>query len=82
MDILEPAIATRVIFSLGITNLMTGVLVLLSCRCIPGLRITGRLMKYRRYQRFYKYHCYYWWTFWASVMVHAIFAIAFIGIPF
>jgi len=85
MDILQPIVVTRLIFILGIINLVTGVLVLSTCRCIPGskiTKITGNLMKYRVYQHFFKYHCYIWWVFWSSVVVHAVLAISFIGVPF
>ena len=81
MNIFQTIVAERVIFAFAIINLVTGVLVFLSCRCVPGARITGNLMKYAVYQRFYGYHCYFWWAFWVSVVVHAIFAIAFLGVP-
>jgi len=76
------AIAPTVIFVLGIINLVTGVMVLFSCRCIAGAKITGKLMGYPAYQSFYQYHCYIWWVFWTSVIVHAILAILVFGIPF
>jgi hypothetical protein len=79
MDIFQSIIAIRVIFILGIVNLVMITLIFLSCRCIPGLRITGKLMQYPAYKRFYKYHCYIWWPFWTSVVVHAIFGIAFVS---
>ncbi len=81
MDIFQPIIVTRVIVILGIINLVTGGLIFFSCRCIPGSRITGKLMKYSAYKRFYKYHCYIWRVFWPSVIVHAILAFTLVGIP-
>jgi len=74
--------ATRVIFSLGIVNLVSGLLIFFSCRCLPGSRLGKRLVKFKWYQRFFKLHCYIWWVFWTSVVVHAIFAIIYIGWPF
>jgi hypothetical protein len=74
--------ATRVIVALGIINLVTGLLVFFSCRCLPGSKIFGGLMKRPWYQKFFKLHCYIWWVFWASVIVHAIFAIVYFGWPF
>ncbi|MFC1963946.1 hypothetical protein ACFLV1_01025 [Chloroflexota bacterium] len=82
MNLFPPAIAARIIFILGVTNLVTGLLVLSTCRCIPGLKITGRLMQHAAYKRFYKYHCYIWWVFWVSVIVHAFLAIGLLGFPF
>ncbi len=79
MDIM---VAQRIIFSLGLVNAVTASLLLFTCRCVPGLKLGGRLMKYQWFKRFYKYHCYLWWVFWPSVIVHAILAISFLGIPF
>lgn len=82
MDIFQSIIASRLIFVLGIVNLVTGVLIVLTCRCMAGAKLTGGLMKYPAYQRFFSYHCYIWWIFWASVVIHAIFAIGLLGNPF
>lgn len=82
MDIFQSVFSARLIFVLGFINLVSGVLVLLTCRCIPALRFTGKLMQNRFYSRIYKYHCVIWWVFWISVIVHAIFAIALYGAPF
>jgi hypothetical protein len=82
MDIFQSIIAARLIFIFAVINLVTGALVLLSCRCIPTSKITASLMKYRTYQHFYRYHCYIWWVFWVSVIAHAVFAGMFFGIAF
>jgi hypothetical protein len=82
MDIIPPGVVARVIFVLGLVNVITGLSIFLSCRCIPGSKIGTRLMKYSAYKRFFKYHCYIWWPFWTSVVVHVIFAFMFIGFPF
>lgn len=72
--------AARVIFVLGIINLVSGVLVLFTCRCIPGLKIfQGKLMQNPAYKWLFKLHCYIWWLFWTSVIIHAIFAISRVG---
>jgi len=80
MDIFQ-SIAPRLIFILGIVNLVFGFIIFFSCRCIPSWKLTGSLMKYAAYRQFFKYHCYIWWIFWPSVIVHAIFAIVFFGVP-
>ncbi len=72
----------KLIFVLGIVNLITGFMILITCRCIAGAKIVGKLMAYPAYQRFFSYHCYIWWAFWISVIVHAILAITLSGIPF
>ncbi|MBU2608435.1 MAG: hypothetical protein KKF26_03885 [Chloroflexi bacterium] len=82
MDFFQSIPAARIIFILAIVNLLSGALILLSCRCIPGLKISGNLMRNRVYQKFFHLHCYIWWVFWPSVLVHAVLALALIGIPF
>ncbi|MFC2021000.1 hypothetical protein ACFLU1_04320 [Chloroflexota bacterium] len=81
MDILNPLLAIKIIFILGTINLLTGMMIFFSCRCLLGSKIGSKLMKYRLYQRFFKLHCYIWWIFWVSVMVHAVLAMVFIGAP-
>ncbi len=73
---MNAATVIRVILALGIVNLVTGALVFFTCRCQPGPRIG------KRFPRFYKAHCYLWRVFWASVIVHAILAIVYVGVPF
>lgn len=75
-------VALRVLFILGIVNLVTGLLLFFSCRCLPGSRWGKGLMKHGWYQRFFKNHCYIWWVFWCSVVVHAILAMVYLGWPF
>jgi hypothetical protein len=82
MAIFQSAVAARLVFILGITNLVTAVLVLMSCRCIPALRITGNLMNHKLYKQFFRLHCYIWWFFWISVVAHAILALGRLGSPF
>ena len=86
MSFFESVVAVRVVFALGIVNIVSGLLVFMSCRCTPGARLmsrlTGNLLKYPLYRRFYALHCYIWWIFWVSVMVHAVFAIGSLGFPF
>jgi hypothetical protein len=74
-------VVVRLIFALGILNLIAVAALFFSCRCVPGMRILGKLMKYSAYKRFFRYHCYIWWVLWPSVIAHALLAIAFFGIP-
>ena len=82
MEIFQSITVARLIFILGIVNLIGAVLIFFSCRCIANGNLLKKLMKYRGYQRFFGYHCYIWRIFWPSVVVHALLAIAFFGIPF
>ncbi len=74
-------LGTRLLFILGIVNLLAGLLIFFSCRCLPGSRIGGNLMKHPAYQRFFKLHCHIWKVFWSSVIIHASLALAIIGWP-
>jgi len=82
MGIFQSIIVAKLIFSLGIINLVTVALIFFSCRCIPGIQIVGKLMKYPAYKRFFSYHCYIWWVLLPSVVVHASLALVFLGVPF
>jgi hypothetical protein len=79
---LSGLVTIRILFILGIVNLVTGLAIFFTCRCLPGSKIGRGLMKRRWYQGFFKFHCYIWWIFWASVIVHAVFTIKYIGWPF
>lgn len=78
-----PAIVyARVVFITAIINLVALALILLSCRCINTWKLTSFLTKYSWYKRFFKWHCYVWYVFLPSVIIHAIFALTLMGIPF
>ncbi|MBM2824423.1 MAG: hypothetical protein HW402_87 [Dehalococcoidales bacterium] len=74
-------LVTRLIIILGVINLVTGLMIFLSCRCLAGAKIGKWLMKYQTYRSFYKYHCLLWKIFWPSVMIHAIMVMIFLGWP-
>lgn len=78
---INPALAIKLVFILGITNIIGLALVLFSCRCIMNIR-PEKLSKSKIYIAFYKYHCVYWWFFIISVMIHAVIAITAFGNPF
>ncbi len=82
MDIFQSEFSAKLIYVLGFINLVSGFLVLLTCRCIPALGFTGKIMQNKFYSRIYKYHCLIWWIFWISVVVHAVFALTLYGNPF
>jgi hypothetical protein len=72
----------KIIVALGITNLVTGLFVYFTCRCVPGWQLTKPLMQHGWYQRIFKWHCRIWWVFWTSVVVHAVLAIGYFGWPY
>jgi len=81
MDFFHSLAAARIIFALGILNFLLIVLITLSCRCVSGSNIGSRLMRYRFYKRFFAKHCYLWYVLCPSVVVHAFFAVMFMGWP-
>ncbi len=78
MALIDPNLGLRLIFILGITNIIGLLLVLLSCRCIPG--IANKLFRYGWYKKFYIKHCYFWWLFVGSVLLHTALAFLVFGI--
>jgi hypothetical protein len=82
VDIFHTAAAPKIVFVLGLTNILSGLLVFFTCRCVPGWNPARSLMQHAWYQRIFKWHCVVWWVFWVSVMVHAVFAIGYYGKPF
>ena len=81
MDVFDSVAVARLILFLGIFNFILILLIFLSCRCLPGSRIGGILMKDRWYKRFFGNHCYLWAILWPSVILHAFFAAMFLGWP-
>lgn len=79
MDFLR--FAPKLVYILGITNLVSLLLVLFSCRCMMGVRLFAQLMKRSWYKRFYTSHCYYWWVFVISVAFHSVLALVAFGNP-
>ena len=82
MQIFQSQIAHQITFILGIVNVVTAVLVVLTCRCMGGAHLIGALMKYAAYKWLFKYHCAIWWIFWVSVVIHAVFALIYFGVPY
>jgi cytochrome b561 len=82
MSIFRTVQASQIIFVLGIINLLTGLTLVSSCRWFPLARITSKIAKNQTYKSFFKYHSYIWWIFWTSVIIHVIFAVGQLGIPF
>lgn len=73
--------AARIIFIFSITNVILLTLLFLSCRCLPGFKFAHGLMQNKSYLKFYKFHVYIWLLLFISVVIHAVFAIGFMGIP-
>jgi len=72
----------RIIYVTAMVNLITILLILLSCRCINMWPVTSFLTKYPWFKRFFKWHCYVWYVLLPSVLIHAVFALSLLRFPF
>jgi len=81
VEFFQSLAVARTIFILGVLNLVTGLMIFFSCRCLPGSRVGSRIRDLRPYKRLFRYHCHLWKIFWPSVAVHAFFALMFFGWP-
>ena len=79
---IDPQLGVKLIFALGITNIIGLLLVLTSCRCMGLSSITNRFFQYTWYQKYYQHHCLYWWIFIISVVLHSFLAFYILGNPF
>jgi len=82
MALINPDLGLKLIFLLGIINILSIVLVFFSCRCLMGKRLGNWLQKYPKYLKFYQKHCYFWWLFVISVFFHTLLAFLIFGSPF
>jgi len=76
------SIAPGIIIALGILGVLSGLLIFLSCRCFPGLKIARKLTNNEKYQRFFKTHCSIWWIFLTLMVVHVVVALLYFLTPF
>jgi hypothetical protein len=81
MDFFYSLAAGRLIFILGVLNIVCVLWLFMSCRCLPGSRLARNLMQHPRYKRFFSWHCYVWWVFLPSVVLHALLAVLRFGWP-
>ncbi|NLE95167.1 MAG: hypothetical protein GX600_05725 [Dehalococcoidia bacterium] len=74
--------AVRILVLSGLLVLVVSVLLMLSCRCVPASGAVARLRKASWFQRLFKRHCNLWYVFVGVLVVHVVFAIGFVGVPF
>jgi hypothetical protein len=75
MVLVDPVLGARLVFVLGLFNIIGLFLIFFSCRCLAGRKLSQKLMKHDWFKRFYGFHCYYWWFFFVSVLLHSILAL-------
>ena len=75
-------VMSRIVFVTALINIAAILLVLLSCRCVNMWKITAGLSKPAWFKHFFRWHCYLWYVFLPSVIIHAVFALKLMGIPF
>jgi len=74
--------AVRILFCAGLALLVTAILLMLSCRCVPARGLAGRIRKASWFQGLFKRHCILWTVFVIALAVHLVFVLGFLGIPF
>jgi len=74
--------AVRILFIAGSLMLLTSVLLMLSCRCVPAKGLLGSVRRAPWFQALFRQHCLLWRIFVVCLVVHVVFAIGFLGIPF
>lgn len=79
---LSPLLLAKLVYVLGITNLVGLALVFFSCRCMMGPRLAQLMLKIPGYQKFYQTHCFWWYVFFISVFLHVVLAVLVYGNPF
>ncbi len=82
MVLINPELGVKLVFLLGITNIVLLLLVFFSCRCLAGINFINRMFRHKWYRRYYYKHCWFWWFFFASVIAHTILAFLIFGNPF
>tara|TARA_Y100000310_G_scaffold324587_1_gene386609 strand:- start:42 stop:287 length:246 start_codon:yes stop_codon:yes gene_type:complete len=79
---INPELGIKLIYILGITNILSIILVMFTCRCMGLYRLTNKLFQYPWFQKIYSKHCWYWYIFIISVFAHTILAFKILGNPF
>lgn len=74
--------AVRILFASGLLVLITAVLLMLSCRCVPVKGAVARVRQASCFQGLFRRHCILWFVFVAGLVLHVVFAFGFLGIPF
>ena len=76
-------IGPKIVFILGIINVISILFVFLSRRCLIGTKFINNMwQKHNWYKKFYSKHCYFWRIFMVSVLLHAVLAFIIFGWPF
>ena len=77
----ETIAAARILFLSGLVVLVTSLLIMASCRCVPSKGLLGALRRASWFTRLFSRHCILWMIFAAVLVVHVVFAAGFLGIP-
>lgn len=75
-------IGQQLVFVLGLINIVSLFLLLLSCRCMIRFKLFQKLSKYKAIKDLYKWHCFFWIIFALSILGHTILASTVYGFPF
>lgn len=80
--LIQTDLGAKLIYILGIINVISIILIFISCRCLAGANLVHRMMNYAWYRKFHLWHCHYWWIFFVSVILHTLLVFYLFGNPF
>ena len=82
MALIDPVLGVKLVYILGITNVLSFLLIAFTCRCMIGVKFVNDMMKKPWYRWLFGHHCWYWRLFFLSVIIHITLALLVFGIPF
>ena len=74
--------AVRILFLSGLSVLVLSVLLMASCRCVPAKGPLAAIRGARWFKGLFSRHCVLWTVFVVILVVHVVFAVGFLGMPF
>ena len=81
MAMIDPALGVRLVFLLGMTNVIFMLAVFFTCRCLVGVKFVNEMLKRPWYRWVFDHHCWYWRLFFLSVIIHISLALITFGMP-
>ena len=82
MSIVDPVFGVKLVYLLGITNVLFFLLIASTCRCVIGVKFVNDMLKKQWYRWLFDHHCWYWRLFFLSVTIHIALALMVFGSPF
>ncbi len=75
MEAFESPVVDQVILVTAIVNIVAVLLLLFTCRFVPGLKGMQPLTRTAAFKSLNRFHSYIWWIAVPSIVVHAVLAL-------